>query len=58
MLMNNEKKQMQKIIMQCRIMTYFMECLKTALSEPERSVMEMRACFFPPVSQSMLAFVF
>lgn len=30
---------------------------KTALSEPECSIMQMRACFFfPPVSQSMLAF--
>jgi len=45
------------IIMPCRIVTYFMECQKTALSEPERSIVQMGACFFPPVSQSMLSFV-
>jgi len=31
---------------------------KKALSEPEHSIMQMRACFFHPVSQSKFAFVF
>ena len=47
MLMNYETKQMQKIIMPCRIVTYFMECQKTALSEPEHSIMQMRLFLSP-----------